>query len=48
MLVLGLKFAVPSDFDETITLNDTFENVLERLGKGAWRAIDEQYVKGKI
>ncbi len=48
MLVPRLKSAVLIDFDDTITINDTFENVLERLGKGDRRAIDEQYVKGKI
>jgi 2-hydroxy-3-keto-5-methylthiopentenyl-1-phosphate phosphatase len=43
-----MKLAVLSDFDGTITLNDTFENVLARFGKGDWRTVDEQYVRGEI
>jgi 2-hydroxy-3-keto-5-methylthiopentenyl-1-phosphate phosphatase len=43
-----MKLAVLSDFDGTITLNDTFENVLERFGKGDWRAVDDEYVRGEI
>jgi HAD superfamily phosphoserine phosphatase-like hydrolase len=43
-----LKLAVLSDFDGTVTLNDTFENVLEKFAQGDWRAVDDQYVKGEI
>ncbi len=43
-----MKLAVLSDFDGTVTLNDTFENVLEKFGQGDWRAVDDQYVKGEI
>ncbi len=43
-----MKLAVLSDFDGTVTLNDTFENVLEKFAQGDWRAIDDQYVKGEI
>jgi 2-hydroxy-3-keto-5-methylthiopentenyl-1-phosphate phosphatase len=43
-----MKLAVLSDFDGTITLNDTFENVLARFGKGDWRTVDDQYVRGEI
>ena len=43
-----MKLAVLSDFDGTVTLNDTFENVLARFGKGDWRTVDEQYVRGEI
>jgi len=43
-----MKLAVLSDFDGTVTLNDTFENVLARFGKGEWRAVDDQYVRGEI
>jgi HAD superfamily phosphoserine phosphatase-like hydrolase len=43
-----MRLAVLSDFDGTVTRNDTFENVLARFGKGDWSAIDDQYVRGKI
>jgi 2-hydroxy-3-keto-5-methylthiopentenyl-1-phosphate phosphatase len=43
-----MKLAVLSDFDGTVTLNDTFRNVLEKFGQGDWRSIDNQYVKGEI
>jgi 2-hydroxy-3-keto-5-methylthiopentenyl-1-phosphate phosphatase len=43
-----MKLAVLSDFDGTATLNDTFENVLARFGKGDWRTVDDQYVMGEI
>ena len=43
-----MKLAVLSDFDGTVTLNDTFENVLARFAKGDWRAVDDQYVRGEI
>jgi len=43
-----MKLAVLSDFDGTVTLNDTFENILVRFGKGDWRTVDDQYVRGKI
>jgi HAD superfamily phosphoserine phosphatase-like hydrolase len=43
-----MKLAVLSDFDGTVTINDTFENVLEKFGQGDWRAVDDQYVKGEI
>ena len=43
-----MKLAVLSDFDGTVTLNDTFENVLARFGKGDWRTVDDQYVRGEI
>ncbi len=43
-----MKLAVLSDFDGTVTLNDTFENVLVRFGKGDWRTVDDQYVRGEI
>ena len=43
-----MKLAVLSDFDGTVTLNDTFENVLEKFAQGDWRAVDDQYVKGEI
>jgi len=43
-----MKLAVLSDCDGTVTLNDTFENVLARFGKGDWRTVDDQYVRGEI
>ncbi len=43
-----MKLAVLSDFDGTVTLNDTFENVLARFGEGDWRTIHDQYVRGEI
>src|SRR6266568_5052875 len=43
-----MKLAVLSDFDGTVTLNDTFQNVVEKFGQGNWRAVDDQYVKGEI
>ena len=43
-----MKLAVLSDFDGTVTLNDTFRNVAERFAKGDWMAVDDQYVKGQI
>jgi HAD superfamily phosphoserine phosphatase-like hydrolase len=43
-----MKLAVLSDFDGTVTLNDTFQNVVEKFGHGDWRAVDDQYVKGEI
>ena len=43
-----MKLAVLSDFDGTVTLNDTFENVAEKFAEGDWRAVDDQYVKGEI
>jgi 2-hydroxy-3-keto-5-methylthiopentenyl-1-phosphate phosphatase len=43
-----MKLAVLSDFDGTVTLNDTFENVAEKFAQGDWRAVDDQYVKGEI
>src|SRR6267143_2967100 len=43
-----MKLAVLSDFDGTVTLNDTFENVLARFGKGDWRTVDDQHVRGEI
>jgi len=43
-----MKLAVLSDFDGTVTLNDTFQNVLEKFSHGDWRAVDDQYVKGEI
>jgi 2-hydroxy-3-keto-5-methylthiopentenyl-1-phosphate phosphatase len=44
----GMKLAVLSDFDGTVTLNDTFENVLAKFAEGDWRAVDELYVKGEV
>lgn len=43
-----MKLAVLSDFDGTVTLNDTFENVLKKFAQGNWRAVDDLYVKGEI
>ena len=43
-----MKLAVLSDFDGTVTLNDTFQNVVEKFGQGDWRAVDDQYVRGEI
>jgi 2-hydroxy-3-keto-5-methylthiopentenyl-1-phosphate phosphatase len=43
-----MKLAVLSDFDGTVTLNDTFENVAARFAQGDWRAVDELYVKGEV
>jgi len=43
-----MKLAILSDFDGTVTLNDTFENVLEKFAQGDWRAVDDQYAKGEI
>ena len=43
-----MRLAVLTDFDGTVTLNDTFENVLEKFGQGDWRAVDDQYVRGEI
>jgi 2-hydroxy-3-keto-5-methylthiopentenyl-1-phosphate phosphatase len=34
-----MKLAVLSDFDGTVTLNDTFENVLAKFAKGDWRTV---------
>ncbi|OLD12643.1 MAG: hypothetical protein AUI50_01855 [Crenarchaeota archaeon 13_1_40CM_2_52_14] len=43
-----MKLAVLTDFDGTVTLNDTFQNVAEKFAQGDWRAVDDQYVKGEI
>jgi 2-hydroxy-3-keto-5-methylthiopentenyl-1-phosphate phosphatase len=43
-----MKLAVLSDFDGTVTLNDTFQNVVEKFGQGDWRDVDDQYVRGEI
>jgi 2-hydroxy-3-keto-5-methylthiopentenyl-1-phosphate phosphatase len=43
-----MKLAVLSDFDGTVTLNDTFEHVAEKFAEGDWRAVDDLYVKGEI
>jgi 2-hydroxy-3-keto-5-methylthiopentenyl-1-phosphate phosphatase len=43
-----MRLAVLSDFDGTVTLNDTFQNVLEKFGQGDWGAVDDQYVRGEI
>jgi HAD superfamily phosphoserine phosphatase-like hydrolase len=43
-----MRLVVLSDFDGTVTLNDTFENVLEKFGQGDWGAVDDQYVRGEI
>src|SRR5438094_10142652 len=43
-----MKLASLIDFVGTVTLNDTFENVLEKFAQGDWRAVDDQYVKGEI
>ena len=43
-----MKLAVLSDFDGTVTLNDTFQNIVEKFGQGDWRSVDDQYVKGEI
>src|SRR5881396_870156 len=43
-----MKLAVLTDFDGTVTLNDTFQNVVEKFGQGDWRAVDDQYIKGEI
>ena len=43
-----MKLAVLSDFDGTVTLNDTFENVLARFAKGDWRTVDDLYLRGEI
>ena len=43
-----MRLAVLSDFDGTVTLNDTFENIAEKFAQGDWRAVDDQYVKGEI
>src|SRR5690348_12145968 len=43
-----MKLAVLSDFDGTVTLDDTFEHVAEKFAKGDWRAVDDLYVKGEI
>ncbi len=43
-----MRLAVLSDFDGTVTLNDTFENVAEKFAEGDWRAVDDEYVKGEI
>jgi len=43
-----MKLAVLSDFDGTVTLNDTFENVLAKFAKGDWRTVDDQYLRGEI
>ena len=45
---IEMKLAVLSDFDGTVTLNDTFQNVVEKFGQGDWRSVDDQYVKGEI
>lgn len=43
-----MRLAVLSDFDGTVTLNDTFRNIAEKFAHGDWRAVDDQYVKGEI
>lgn len=43
-----MRLAVLSDFDGTVTLNDTFRNVAEKFAQGDWQAVDDQYVKGEI
>jgi HAD superfamily phosphoserine phosphatase-like hydrolase len=43
-----MRLAVLSDFDGTVTLNDTFQNVLEKFGQDDWGAVDDQYVRGEI
>src|SRR5947199_8033607 len=43
-----MKLAVLCDFDGTIILNDTFQNVLEKFGRGDWRTVDDLYIKGEI
>jgi 2-hydroxy-3-keto-5-methylthiopentenyl-1-phosphate phosphatase len=43
-----MKLAVLSDFDGTVTLNDTFAHVAEKFAEGDWRAVDDLYVKGEI
>jgi 2-hydroxy-3-keto-5-methylthiopentenyl-1-phosphate phosphatase len=43
-----MKLAVLTDFDGTVTLNDTFQDIVEKFGQGDWRAVDDQYVRGEI
>ncbi|HEV2119107.1 MAG TPA: RNA-guided endonuclease TnpB family protein, partial [Candidatus Bathyarchaeia archaeon] len=43
-----MRLAILTDFDGTVTLNDTFENVLAEFAQGDWRVVDEQYVRGEI
>ena len=45
---MRMKLAVLTDFDGTVTLNDTFENVAQKFAQGDWRAVDDEYVKGKV
>jgi HAD superfamily phosphoserine phosphatase-like hydrolase len=45
---LTMNLVVLTDFDGTVTLNDTFEDVLERFGTGDWKAADDLYVRGEI
>jgi 2-hydroxy-3-keto-5-methylthiopentenyl-1-phosphate phosphatase len=43
-----MRLAILTDFDGTITINDTFENVLAKFAQGDWRTVDDQYVRGEI
>jgi 2-hydroxy-3-keto-5-methylthiopentenyl-1-phosphate phosphatase len=36
------------DFDGTITVQDTAEWILDKYAEGDWRALDDDYVQGKI
>src|SRR2546422_8321888 len=43
-----MKLAVLTDFDGTVTLNDTFQNVAEKYAKRDLRAVTHQYVNDEI
>src|SRR3989441_13109648 len=42
------NLAVLCDFDGTITLNDTFEQILKKYATGDWKVFDQQYARGEI
>src|SRR2546426_815430 len=42
------SLAVLCDFDGTITLNDTFEQILKKYATGDWKVFDQQYARGEI
>src|SRR2546428_11158856 len=43
-----LNLAVLCDFDRTITLNDTFEPILQKYATGDWQVFDQQYARRAI
>ena len=47
MRVTVEDIVVLSDFDGTITVNDTSWFVLQRFAEGNWRIFDEQYDRAR-